>query len=519
MPAPRAADREPAVLPPGAVRAAYREQVVPAYAGNPFIEALPPIRSRAETALLLARDLPYHHEQRALPIEVRGHLVAQIPEFFEPLAAHLELDDRLARMIRLGYRARNPLAPDFQPHLAAAVGVLGAAPPRPPPRITWTSATSMTLLGISGIGKSTALEASLDLYPQVIAHSAYQGRALPRLQLVWLKLDCPGDGSIRGLCLNFFQAVDALLGTAYERHLTQQRATVDLLLPRMARVAAQHGLGLLVIDEVQHLCAARSGGERRMLNFFVQLVNTIGLPVVLVGTYHAQPLLAGEFRQARRGEGQGDFLWERMALDATFRHFCTALWPYQYLRQVTPLTETLLGALYDESQGITDFVVKLFVLAQHRAMVTGIERLEPSLIHSVAIDSLRQARPVLQALKRGDLARLARLEDVLPIDLARHLPGAPGVPPAARAAAPLTAAPDAAVPGESVRHRPPKTADASGAPAGAARDTTLVALVRAGRARHRSAHATLAAHGLLRDLGTEVCRPVAPAAAEADTGA
>jgi hypothetical protein len=46
-----------------------------------------------------------------------------------------------------------------------------------------------------------------------------------------------------------------------------------------------------------------------------------------------------------------------------------------------------------------------------------------------------------------------------------------------------------------------------------------LALVTAGRARHRSAHAILAAHGLLRDLGAEVCQPVARTAADASTSA
>ena len=38
-----------------------------------------------------------------------------------------------------------------------------------------------------------------------------------------------------------------------------------------------------------------------MLNFFVTLVNTIGLPVVMIGTTKAMSILQGEFRQARRG--------------------------------------------------------------------------------------------------------------------------------------------------------------------------------------------------------------------------
>ena len=64
------------------------------------------------------------------------------------------------------------------------------------------------------------------------------------------------------------------------------------------------GVEPAVIDEIQHLNEAYSGGANRMLNFFVQLVNTIWMPVVLVGTPKAQAILTGEFRQALRGAGR-----------------------------------------------------------------------------------------------------------------------------------------------------------------------------------------------------------------------
>ena len=142
------------------------------------------------------------------------------------------------------------------------------------------------------------------------------------------------DGSVKGLCLNFFQAVDDLLGTRYYDNYASGRKTVDELLPRMALVASLHSIGVLVIDEIQHLSQAKNGGSGKMLNFFVQLINTIGLPVVLVGTYKAISLLSGEFRQTRRGTGQGDLVWDRMKNDDDWKWLVNCLWGYQY---VTPL--------------------------------------------------------------------------------------------------------------------------------------------------------------------------------------
>jgi len=153
-----------------------------------------------------------------------------------------------------------------------------------------------------------------------------------------------------------------------------------------------------------------------MLNFFVQLVNTIGMPVVLIGTYKAIPLLRGEFRQARRSTGQGDLVWDRMENDPLWRYFVESLWRYQYVTTSSPLTDQLSDTLYDVTQGITDFAVKVYILAQVRAIVSGVERVTSAVIRSVAADSLRLAAPVLEALKRRDNLALQRVEDVY-IDL------------------------------------------------------------------------------------------------------
>lgn len=284
-----------------------------------------------------------------------------------------------------------------------------------------SSATGFTIIGISGVGKTTAVEVILSSYPQVIVHSQYRHRDLTLMQIVWLKLDCPFDGSIKGLCLNFFQAVDDLLGTNYSKNYTRGRPTVDELIPYMARVASLHGIGVLVIDEIQHLSEAKSGGSRKMLNFFVQLVNTIGVPVVLVGTYKALSILSGEFRQARRGSGQGDLVWDRMAEDEIWDLFIESLWRYQYVRQPCYLTPQLSHTLYDVTQGITDFAVKVYMLAQIRAIATGIETVTSSIIRSVAKDSLRLAQPILSALKTGDIGILHHIEDVHPLEITPFL--------------------------------------------------------------------------------------------------
>jgi hypothetical protein len=394
------------------VQATYCDPGISNYRDNPLIEALPPILTQDETATLLAYYPSYENEQRNMPARLRLHLIQNALQFFAPLPIHFDLEQRFSRMIWVGYQARNPAVLGFWGGIQTRVQSLENV--RNSPRST---ATGFTIVGISGVGKTTSVEAILSLHPQVILHNRYRGRDFSFTQIVWLKLDCPFDGSIKGLCLNFFQAVDDLLGTRYYDNYASGRHTVDELLPRMALVASLHSIGVLVIDEIQHLSEAKSGGSRKMLNFFVQLINTIGLPVVLVGTYKAISVLSGEFRQIRRGTGQGDLVWDRMKKDETWQWFLECLWGYQYVRKPSRLTSELSDALYDVTQGITDFAVKVYMLAQIRAIATGEEAVTKQAIRLAAQESLRMANPILSALRTGDKRVLYNVEDVHPIDL------------------------------------------------------------------------------------------------------
>ncbi len=53
------------------------------------------------------------------------------------------------------------------------------------------------------------------------------------------------------------------------------------MIPQMALIAKRHSLGALIIDEIQNISAAKSGGVQKMLNFIMNLINTIGVPVIL----------------------------------------------------------------------------------------------------------------------------------------------------------------------------------------------------------------------------------------------
>jgi hypothetical protein len=244
------------------VEAVYREPETADYAGNPLIEALPPVLTTEQAMLGLAYYPDYDPSQRSAPDHVRYHLIQNGLRFFAPLDIHLDLERRFSCLIRIGYTERNPLAIGFWDEVRARVeaasqyGTISA-----PRRNQWpSSAAGFNIVGMSGVGKSFSVERVLSLYPQVIHHSRYQGRNFTYSQITWLKLDCPFDGNTKGLCVEFFKAIDSVLGTNYYRNYAGRGRLQDELLSNISLVAGNHCLGVLVIDEIQRLSQARSGG-------------------------------------------------------------------------------------------------------------------------------------------------------------------------------------------------------------------------------------------------------------------
>lgn len=93
------------------------------------------------------------------------------------------------------------------------------------------------------------------------------------------------------------------------------------------------------------------------------------------------------------------------------------MWQYQWTKRECELTKELKDVLYDESQGIIDIAVKLYAMAQIRAIATGKEIITPAIIKQVAEDNLKLIRPMLSALKSGNKREIAKYGDIMPIDI------------------------------------------------------------------------------------------------------
>lgn len=408
------ANRRPMLL--GSMQhACYIETKVKAYEGNPLIEALPPLWEDIEAMELLVRTPEYEESERLLPSVQRIHSAHSqlLNFFFQPLPVHCDLESRLSRLVRQGYIGRNPLGIDRIKELNRIRKQLLQVGQYELPKDLSHTAASFSIIGPSGVGKTMGIERILLLYPQLIIHE----QEIELYQIVWLKLDCPFDGSLGGLCRRFFETVDEILGTNYRSKFASSRMPLDAMIHHMAQLAALHCIGVLVIDEIQHLSMAKSGGAEKMLNFFVTLINTIGIPVVLVGTMGALPVLQNDFRQARRGTGVGCLVWEALEPGVQWDILMDSMWKYQWTKMEFPCTEEMKALFYEESQGIVDVAVKLFLLSQLRAIAHRIEIVTTELVIDTAKEHFKLMKPMLEALKTKNPHELAKYPDMQPLDI------------------------------------------------------------------------------------------------------
>ena len=419
-------------LPENYVKAVYRDPGSRLYRGNPFIEALTPDMSVMQVKKGLRGKVNFKHQDIYEDGRSRAHYIsALLDDFFQPLAIHLQLEEKLSIMIRRGYVGRNLTDGSLNTHMQNGYErIMTGEIDSFRFKQAISTARSLSLIGCSGSGKSSTLNRILSTYPQVIYHEDKN-----YTQLSYLKIECPNNGSLKSLCLNFFREVDKVLNTNYESRYGQKRHGQPALLALMSQVATHRAIGVLVIDEIQRLSRKRSGGQESMLEFFVELVNTVGVPVVLVGTPKARPIFELELQSARRSAGFGSIFWEPMrapkpnvnpdtgSIERTeWMAFTDTLWKYQWLQKRDEiLSEGIRDCWFDLSQGVLDIVVKLFVLAQLRAIATGVERLSIKLFRQVYNEELKPVHPMLAALRSGDPELIAKYSDLKVQDIDKRL--------------------------------------------------------------------------------------------------
>lgn len=367
----------------------------PLYPGNPYIEALPPMMVGRELASALAFLPAYSPSDRERPAGERLQLLSQLYSIYQPLPMTIELYCQIYSTMLHSYSTYTPITEAAYAHAAYASIRSGAN------AASIGGGSSFSLVGVSGLGKSTALQHILSLFPQGIEHKSYQGEMLCCHQIPYLVVQTPHDASVKALILDVYLQIDALLGTSYHTHAEKTRATTDVLVSQLSLILRSNHVGLLVVDELQNIAYRKGNGGSKFLNFLVQLVNSAGIGICMVGTPRVFQLLQQEFRSARRATG---LVYDRLPDGAEFDLLLRTLWKYQYTQTDTALTPELRSCLYRWTQGIPDILVKLLYHAQEQAILMGAESLDAERLKGALQNNLGMVHDYLSDLDHSSHA-------------------------------------------------------------------------------------------------------------------
>jgi hypothetical protein len=402
------------------VSAKYSPSSNPLYAGNEFIEALPPELPLDELARAIRWKPEFKPSDRDLPTHVRVPRLLQLRSLMIPLERNLETAATFEGLLRTGYVGRAPRTAARERMAQALYEKQLAGEVLSMPDTLDPAPLTATVIAPSGSGKTTLFTRWAARLPRVIYHEA-----LGIYQIPVIRVDAPSDGSsIKGLIYGIFQQIDALVpGANYAVEMTGNgRLGADALLANLARVLNIHAVGIVVIDEAQNFKNAHKG-KLTVMTELTSACNYLRVPIVFMGTNGALDVLGREFRQARRSVASGLQFWGPLpqhnadGSKSEWRSLVEVLWRLQLVRRPVDLDEEIVQILYACSQGIIAIAIALFAAAQMRAMMTGAESVNASLLQEVYASAFTPVHDMISALRRGDAKALKQWDDIKPLNM------------------------------------------------------------------------------------------------------
>lgn len=392
--------------------AVYCDTGVSRFAGNPFIEALPPLEQSKDEFLTQLAHYPSRPSAalRSKSEVIRLMELSTINDIVYPFPEYQKAGFTLAKMARDTYVARHPLTVvDRQRrHAIATTGANGLPMPA-----NWKhSAKGYFMMSISGQGKTTFAAAALLRYKQVICHSNYRGSDLKCHQIVYVLLRVPHDATLKSLCLQFFNEIDRLLGTDYSRKASALR-NIAPMVDLMNKVATAVSLGFIVVDEVQNLRSARAQNADLVLNLFSEIIERLGISLLALATPAVQSVVEGAVRNTRKLASFGSLVIEPMARNSPlWEEFCDTYWDYTFVQKKAKLTKETLDAWYAASAGNTAFAALAFTLSQHNE-IGGREVIDATAFQRTAATDMAFLGPAIAALLSKKPAKLRMFDDLL----------------------------------------------------------------------------------------------------------
>lgn len=370
-------------------------------ANQNLVVKLPPMLSGAELLSALEVLPPYDESIRNQDAATRLMALSDLYQIYLPSQMSVEIYSKLYLALLRSLQkkgTKTAIEQRNQNHRAIRQldynGIIGGS-------------DSFTIIGTSGIGKSSAINRAIDL----ISATGIIETEKPYTKIIpCVVVQCPFDSSVKGLLLEILRKVDESLETKYYENAIRARDTTDMLIGSVSQVALNH-IGLLVVDEIQNVCNNRHG--KSLVGMLTQLINNSGISICMVGTPESAVFFEQAMQLARRSLG---LQYGTVEYNAYFSSFCETLFSYCYVNRKATLTDAITQWLYSHSGGVISVVVSLVHDAQEIAILNGKEEL--------SLETLNEAYQKRLAMLHGYIAppkanRYATKENSVPVNHAK----------------------------------------------------------------------------------------------------
>lgn len=366
-------------------KAKYQKAILPEHQGNPFIEALPRKLTDQEIMEKFSHypELDEHIRAEPDPM-IREEYTSRLKTLRQPLPLYSTIFRAIETALKTGYSAKNPFSPTTAQFLHYPVDER----PEIEPHTGYfePKGEGLTLIGESGVGKTSLLEQVLNYFPSVILHNEYNGKKMEyHRQIVWIKVDCPNNSSVRDLCEEILASLDHIINKGQ----TKPETTIGKLTRQIEQKIKANFLGMLVIDEMQRLTMKRTGGENNLLNFLHSLVNKLGVPIFFCANPPFDETLARTLKAARRAESAGYFVMKPLERDSLeWDYFIQELWEMHWTNVSTELTKELNDKIFELSVGNLDMAHRIYRDAQRLVIGSDDESITVGVLQQAAYSAL-----------------------------------------------------------------------------------------------------------------------------------
>lgn len=333
------------------VDAIYSSAKCPIDKGNIMIEALPePITGTEALSVIYTRLLPDYNpkEVRTLPRIVRRQMVTQLRHvrLYLPFEESLEIE--FYNSLVNSYRLRTLQKVESSPSYYRLIGHTGEA-----------ANAAFNLLGYSGCGKSSAIGMLANHYPQVIRHRMADGSTLS--QIVYLVVSCNPTNDFSALYQAIGREIDRALGTDIYEKMLGSSMNLGKKQNKVIELIEKFSIGAIILDEIQQLSFSKT--KSNTFESLLSIVNTTKVALAVVGTEEAYEKMFSTLRTARR-VGHEIAASNYCGNKNFFKFLMKTILSYQWFDNRVLITDDIIEAMYQESHGIIDYAITLWIAVQ-----------------------------------------------------------------------------------------------------------------------------------------------------------